>query len=132
MKKAQMFVITMVFLVGLVFVIQQGFINWFSYSMGFFADIQKNDYYLLDNVKTMAEQTMENSQSCTEARESLNELKSFLQSRVFSGYFLEFMYRLNCANWNNNPPSPAPLNVTIHITGENIDTSGNFFLYRFP
>lgn len=131
MKKAQMFILTMVFLVGLVFVIQQGFVNWFSYSMEFFTDVQKNDYYLLNNVKAMTEKTIENSQSCDEARESLNELKSFLQSHVFSGYFLEFRYRLNCAYWNNVPPNPNPLNVTIHITGENIDTSGNFFLYRF-
>jgi len=131
MKKAQMFILTMVFLVGLVFVVQQGFVKWFEYSIGFSTDMQRNDYYLFDNIKIMTDQTLKGSQDCDDARNNLNELNNFLQSRVLSGYFLKFTHRLNCANWNNAPPNPAPLNVTIHITGEDTDTYGNFFLYRF-
>jgi hypothetical protein len=128
--RGQMFVLTMVFLVGLIFVVQQGFINWFSYSVEFSAGMQKDDFYVLDNMKAMAEQTMSTSLSCEEARTNMDDLRNFLYSRLTSGYFLEFNYRLNCLYWNNGPPSPAPLNLTIQITGENTDTSGSFLIYR--
>jgi hypothetical protein len=131
MKKAQMFVLTMVFLVGLVFVIQQGFVNWFAYAIDFYSDTQRNDYYLFDNVKTMAQYTMQSSATCDEARNNLNDLRAFLQSRILSNYFLEFRTRLDCSKWLNTPPSDAPLNASIHITGENVDTYGDFMLYRF-
>ncbi len=130
-RKGQMFVLTMVFLVGLVFVIQQGFISWFGYSVDLHSGIQRNDYYLFENVKSMAGQTLLGSGDCDSARDNLNDLRSFLNSRILRGYSLDFKYRLYCSNWNNLPPSPAPLNVTIHVTGEETDTHGDFLFYRF-
>jgi hypothetical protein len=130
MKKAQMFIITMVFLIGLIFVIQQGFNDWFEYSIDFSASMQRNDYYIFDSVRAMSEQTLKGSQSCLDARDKLRELEGFLKNRILSGYYLDFSYKLTCANWDNAPPDPAPMNLTLHITGKDTDTHGNFFLYR--
>lgn len=130
MKKGQMFILTMVFLIGLVFVIQQSFMNWFAYSIDFYANTQRNDYYTFNSIRQMSQATLLTSPSCTDARESFNDMTSFLQSRVLSGYFLEYSARLNCAYWNNPPPQPPPLNVTIHVTGKGLDSYSNFNLYR--
>lgn len=131
MKKGQMFIITMVFLVGLVFVIQQGFMNWFSYSIDYSSRMQMSDYYLFENMKSMARTSLMAASSCSEARDNLNELSTFLNTNVIKGYDLDFTYRINCAYWGNTPPNPAPLNLTIHIRGEDTDTYQNLFLYRF-
>ncbi len=130
-KKGQMFIITMVFLVGLVFVVQQGFVNWFAYSIDFYSETQKNDYYLFNNAKDMTDQTFLGSATCTEARNNLNDLTTFFNTRVLTSYFLEFSYSLECGNWPNTAPADPPLDVTIHIKGENTDTQEDFSLYRF-
>lgn len=130
MRKGQMFVMTMVFLIGLVFVIQQSFMNWFAYSIDFYANTQRNDYYIFDSVRDMSQATLSTSSSCTEARENFKEMSSFLQSRVLGGYFLEFNTKLDCSKWSNSPPQAPPLNVTIHVTGEGVDSYSNFNLYR--
>ena len=129
--KGQMFILTMVFLVGLVFVVQQGFVNWFSYSMDFFADTQKNDYYLFDNVRQMIDQSIIGSSTCSETSDNMDELNSFLQSRILRGYFVEIDTSFDCINWYNSPPAAAPLRAGIHITGENIDTYGDFLFYKY-
>jgi hypothetical protein len=128
MKKAQMFVVTMIFLMGLIWVVQQ---NLFGYSfLDFSKPLQEMDYYLFKNVKDVVTLGLKTSVDCTDAKENLEELVYFLNKELISGYSLDLKYKLNCTYWNNTPPLPAPLNLSIHIIGKETDTTGSFEIYN--
>lgn len=129
--KGQMFVMTMVFLVGLIFVIQQGLMNWYTYSIDYSTRMQESDYYLFENMKSMAETSLMASSTCSEARDNLNELSFFLNTNIIKGYNLDFVHRLDCGNWANTAPAPPPLNLTIHIKGADSNTYQDILMYRF-
>jgi len=117
--KAQMFIVTMIFLIGFIFSVQQ---NLFQYSE---ADVpgsmEQNDIYLLWNIRDLFRDTLEGSADCAEAQTRLSTLENYLNTRIFrGGYVLEVGYQLLCENWES--ATEAPLKLSITLTGEKTET----------
>lgn len=119
-----MFIVTIVFLVGLIFTVQQAL---FQYSfLDLPAESEKNDYYIFNNVKDVVIRGISTAKDCTEAVENMEEIRAFMNKQILKGgYVLEMTLGFDCANWDTQSPF---LNLTIHLKGANTDTTGTFYL----
>ncbi len=125
--RAQMFIVTMVFLVGLIFTVHQ---SLFQYS---FTDLsqsaQKNDFYLFKNTINAFNRTLQLSDSCNNAANNLQSLADFLNQQIFrGGYSLDIEDTLGTLDCNNVGTPNATLRLTIHLIGSDTDTKGVFYL----
>ena len=128
-KKAQMFIITALFLIGLVFSVQQLVFQYTALDLS--SAFRENSIYLLRNTRDAVNRTMAGTPDCADFEVNMRELKDFLDMSVpRGGYSLSVSYRLNCTYWGNSPPQPAPLNLTVQIVGKGSDTSSTTCLYR--
>jgi hypothetical protein len=128
-KKAQMFIITTLFLVGLIFSVQQLIFQYTALDLS--APFRENNIYLLQNTKEIINKTIRTTPDCSNFATNLRELKDFLDKRIpRGGYSLSLGYRLNCTYWDNPPPQSAPLNLTIQIVGKYVETSSSVYLYH--
>ena len=112
-----MFVLTMIFLIGLIFAVQQILFQYTALDLS--APFRQNPVYLLQNTKTLINASIRSTPECADFGAKMKEFNDFLNTRAPQrGYIISMSYRLNCSNyWNNLPPSPAPLNVSIIIQG---------------
>ena len=85
---------------------------------------------MIKNVKDTINYTIKTTENCTEFEEYMDETISFMREGVPDGYVLDIYYITNCDYWNNNPPEPAPLKLTVHIIGKNLDSISGFDLYH--
>ncbi|MCJ7816310.1 MAG: hypothetical protein MUP55_00495 [Candidatus Aenigmarchaeota archaeon] len=128
-KKAQMFIITTLFLIGLIFSVQQLMFQYTALDLS--APFRENNIYLLQNTKNIINNTIRTTPDCPDFMTKMKELKDFLDKRIpRGGYSLSLGYRLNCTYWDNSPPQTAPLNLTIQIVGKNVETSSRVYLYH--
>jgi hypothetical protein len=127
--KGQMFVLTIIFLVGLIYVVQQ---NISGYSvLDISGPFEDNDYYIFRDVKDLFERTMTTTSTCIEAGRNLNELNNYIGRKILVGGFtLDLKYTLNCDNWDNVNPGPPPLNLTLKIIGKQSETIGSLRIYH--
>lgn len=128
-KKAQMFIITTLFLIGLIFSVQQMIFQYTAIDLS--STFRENNIYLLQNTKNIINKTIRSAPDCQDFRTNMKELNDFLNSRIpLGGYSLSLSYQLDCSNWGNSLPNPAPLNLTLQIIGKNVDTSARMNLYH--
>lgn len=130
--KGQMFILTIIFLIGLIYTVQQGLT---SYSLLDFTEpFEENDFYTLSNVREMFERTVATTETCAEAEENLNELVNFFGAKlIFGGFIIDIGFRLDCADWDNVeslPFNPAPVNLTLKILGSNSEAYSNIEIYH--
>lgn len=126
-RKAQMFVVTMIFLIGLIFSVNSLFFQYTALDLS--TPFRENTVYLLQNTKGIINNTIKTTPNCTDFTTKMKELKDFLDRRIpRGGYSLSLSYKVNCTNWDSatNPP----LNLTIQIVGKNADTSAMVFMYH--
>jgi len=127
--KAQMFVITLVFLVGLVFVVLQSLVSDVQPDLS--KPLGENDYYVMKNIKDVVNKTLQFSETCSDAEKNLGELVSKLNREILQGGYLVYIeYILDCSNWNNQPPNPPPLITTIKVTSKFSELTGTFEFYK--
>ena len=117
-----MFLVSFVFAVGLIFVIQQ---SLFQYT-----DIDISEPSL-----EVINRTIINTDSCDSGKESftkkMEELKTFFgRETIRKLYQLEVLYQLDCTFWENSRPAESPLNLTIRLNGPKIKSYGSFALYH--
>jgi hypothetical protein len=128
-RKAQMFIIAAIFLVGLIFSVQQLLFQYTALDIS--APLRDNDIYLLKNTKNIINQTIKTTPECEDFSKKMEELNDFLNTRIpLRGYVLSIKYRLNCTYWANTYPNNAPLNLTIQITGKGSETSSTVYMYN--
>jgi len=131
-RKGQMFIITMVFLIGFVFAVQQ---NLFQYSALEVSEyIEQNDAYLLQNIKGLFSDALQSvtgcetaEECCSTASQKVSSLSNYLTSQILKGgYVLELGYSfLDCeANWetNNNV-----LKIDIVLISETTETKATYY-----
>lgn len=118
--KAQMFIVTMIFLVGLIFFVQQALFGYTSLDLS--KPLREDEYPVIMNIKDSMGEIMASSGSCQEAEENLRDFIGFAKKESLqSGYELDIGYTLEC---------PAGiLTVTIDVVQGGISTKGAF---RFP
>ncbi|MBL7160856.1 MAG: hypothetical protein ISS93_03345 [Candidatus Aenigmarchaeota archaeon] len=110
MKKGQMFVITMVFLVGLIFTVQGSLSQYSSLDLG---NAFENDHSLLVGIKNSFGEVFASSSDCQELENNIQELNEFLNGRVVKGTVIDISTSFRC---------PDELNVTVHLQSINMDT----------
>ncbi len=127
--KGQMFLITMIFMTGLVFMVQQLLIQYSALDLS--APFRENEIYLLRNTRDIINTTIKSTPDCEVFSDKMESLANFLNSRdPKGGYIISVDYRLNCAYWGNTPPAQAPLNVSVKIvTTMKSESSENYFMY---
>jgi hypothetical protein len=127
MRKAQMFIVTMIFLVSLIFAVQQ---NLSAYS---FLDLsktfEKDDIYIFNSIMNSFNESLA-VDDCSEAENNLEELDSFIERMVITNMIVDVSYTLDCSKWSSTPPAEAPLQLSIHLKGIATETEGSFSLYK--
>ena len=125
-----MFIITMVFLAGLMYSVQM---LLFSYSaLDLSSPFRENEIFILYNVKDMINQTIKQTAECQDFLVKMDSIRSFLDSRPpRGGYITTVTYRYNCSFWANTPPASPPLNVSVLIKGSTgSETYTTMYMYH--
>ncbi|NIO19283.1 MAG: hypothetical protein GTN76_00675 [Candidatus Aenigmarchaeota archaeon] len=131
--KGQMFVVAIVFLVGLIFIIQQ---ILFQYTFMDISDpLRTSDAHIVRSITKDINQTIKTTLECNETDDSfkryLEELDSMLKKEETGKIYVIYISKsLECNFWNNMPPAEAPLNISVRVTGLGKDTTGSFKLYH--
>jgi hypothetical protein len=129
LSKGQMFVLTMIFLMGMVFVVQQVLFTYSSVDL--VAGLEKDDYYFMKGLREAAEQTVITTSDCANVSRNLNEFEGFFRSQVMeSGFVVSADHELECGNWDNLPPDPPPVVITLYVKGKGFDSSTTLDLYH--
>jgi hypothetical protein len=126
-RKAQMFVVTAVFLTSMLFVVQQIFITYASIDTS--APFKTKQVYVMKNIIDSVNDTIKSADDglagCQEFQKNLEELLSLLRDDVSSeGFIFEASPKFNCGDWDNTYPEDAPLSLSIRLS-ETYDISGN-------
>ena len=128
-SKGQMFVLTMIFLMGMVFVVQQILFTYSSVDLA--AGMENDDYYFMKGLRDAAEQTVITTSDCANVSRNLNEFEGFFRSHVMeSNFVVSADHELNCGNWDNLPPAPPPVVMTVYVKGKGFDSAARFDLYH--
>ncbi|GAG97643.1 unnamed protein product [marine sediment metagenome] len=131
-KKAQMFVVTAVFLTSMLFVVQQMFITYSMIDSS--VPFKTKQIYVMKGIIDSVNETIEFGEDtradCQRFEKNLQELLSLLKDDVSSeGFLLVTGYNLDCGTgastpWTNTYPNKAPLSLSIRLS-ETYDISGN-------
>jgi hypothetical protein len=127
-RKGQMFVITMVFLVGLVFSVQS---LLFSYSQTDLSSGKSQDAYTIKNMEEVLQSALDSSPDCREARDNVDMLENMVSRTMGSGSQVRFNGGINCTatgDWT----SPPELVVDVMISGSPGETWTTLSLTRSP
>jgi hypothetical protein len=130
-KKGQLFLVAIVFLVGMIFIVQQAL---FQYSeVDITEPFMAMDVRIFNNILSGLNQTIRETYYCNETKDSfenrLEDLKTSFQEEYGRTYSIEMLYALNCSNWGKTPPN-NPLTITIAVSGQGRDTRGTYTFYH--
>ena len=121
--KGQMFVVTMVFLIGLIFAVQ---VNLSQYTVIKLGAFETNDLPLLRSIEQSFETAVTSSVSCPELDQKSHELEQFIERQVIRGTAIEVNPTIQCSSWQATSPSSPLLSVTVHLRSFEIDTTETF------
>lgn len=131
-KKGQLFLVSVVFLIVMIFVIQQ---SLFSY--GYIDPSEAYDSRVVDILADLIEEvnlTIRNADVCSGTKDSFEEnmrdMKSSLLQEFGRAYSIEMIYELNCSFWPNPPPQDPPLFMTLSVTGPGKDARATYGFYH--
>ena len=132
-KRGQLFLIAIVFMIGMIFVIQQALFQYSSIEMS--EPFERNDIEIFNSMVEAVNKTITETHSCNETKDSfkdrMEEMKvSLLDEHGRGAYSIEINYDLDCLKWNNLPPNPGPLKITISIASLGRDTRGTYEFYH--
>ena len=126
-----MFIVTMVFLAGVIFTVQQLLFQYSAIDLS--QALQKTDYYVLLNAKNVIQKSIVAS-DCDEAYRNLREVRDFLLERPLKGFGFSFLFNgepypnLNCTNWDTSRPV---LRLWANIIGSGTDTTAEYDMYNY-
>jgi hypothetical protein len=127
--KGQMFILTVIFLVGLIYVVQQNLSGYAVLDLS--EPFEDNSYYIFKYVKDAFSDTTATTRTCFEAEANLNELVNYISRKIlFGGFTLDLRHNLDCARWDNTDPAQAPLNLTIRIIGKHSEVYAAIPIYH--
>jgi hypothetical protein len=125
-RKAQMFVVTAVFLVTMLFTVQQAFIAYTKIDTS--APFKTKQVYVLKSIIDSVNDTITTppALTCQDFEKNIDELLAILRDDISKeGYLLDTGYLLDCGNWTQSPSSGTPpFRLTIRFS-ETYDISGN-------
>ena len=131
--KGQMFLVSFVFAVGLIFLIQQ---SLFQYTDLDVSEPEKgNEFFILKSPLDSINETLLKTNVCEGSKESfrdrIGESIGFFEKESQREFFTtDIGYDLDCNNWDNVPPSTPPLELRIKLIGPGVKASGTFNMYH--
>ncbi len=132
-RKGQMFLISMVFLVGLIFTVQTALLGYTSVDIS--ESSQKTDRYLIENVINLINDTLNdpNTEYCNSGKDNfldkMREIQTIVKEEYVRGMFsLKIIPILDCTKWNSQ--NEVVLDITVVSQGPDFDTKGVFHLKR--
>ena len=93
MKKGQMFILTMVMLVGLIFAIQNN-LSAYSY-IDLSQSFERTDFYLMESINRSFGEVIK-SPTCEDVIRNAQDLKNSLQGKVINGIEIDLDYSIIC------------------------------------
>jgi hypothetical protein len=127
MKTGQMFIVTMVFLIAMIFSVQQLLIRYTAIDLT--TPPQTTDAYLVENIKIAFQSSMDSSNFCSDARKNVREMKNIITKNIKSGYSIDISGELNCTE-SGDWPGPPELTLYLTLIGPSSETKATFELYR--
>ncbi len=131
-KKGQLFLVAIVFLIGIIYVVQQSLFNYTSVEMS--EPFENTDIVLFENIVNLVNETIRDTPSCNETKDSfegkMSDLKLSLLREHGRAYSIDIVYEIDCFRWKNTPPSPAPLRMSVTVTGPGRDIRGTYEFYH--
>lgn len=131
-EKGQLFMVSIIFLIGMIFIVQQNLFQYTNIEMS--EPFQEKDIIILENVAKAINRTISETQYCNATEDNfasrMEELKRILLREYGRYYNIEMAYELDCSEWYSKPGGTAPLKVTISVSGLERDTRGTFDFYH--
>ena len=124
MKKAQMFLLTFVFLSGLVVAVA-GLISQYS-QIDLSEPYLTSDAFLVKSIESTFESAL--TDNCSKANQNLEEMKNWFERQAF--YPMQTDWSLNCSNFNWSAPWPAPMQLNFSLTAPGREAKASFGLYQ--
>ncbi|MFH1294782.1 MAG: hypothetical protein ABIH90_02460, partial [Candidatus Aenigmatarchaeota archaeon] len=132
--KGQMFIITMVFLMGLVVFVSQLLL---SYSIVDVSDIpDRTGVFVVEEYNRMINDTIQSSRNCTDANNSIKEMNSFLGRLVTEGYHSQILYDkqlvpdVDCQKFNDLTGTEKLFDVDMEVITGSTEVRGVYGFYR--
>lgn len=134
--KAQMFVVTAIFLATMLFAVQQAFITYAKIDMS--EPFDTKQVYVLrsiidsvnDTIINQPEGGMSSLEQCREFQQNLEMLLDEIKFDVSrEGYLMESNFVLECPKWSNAYPLPPPLKLSLRLS-ETYDYTGIIDFYH--
>jgi hypothetical protein len=123
-RKGQMFIVTMVFLIAMIFSVQQLLLRYTAIDLS--TPPQTTDAYLIENMESAFQAALDSSDICEEARTNVKELREVIGRTIKGGLSVEILGDVVCP-W---PASGPDLAIQVRVTGETYETSAEFEFYR--
>ena len=114
-----MFVITMVFLVSMLFSVQSLLFRYAETSLTH--PSQNTDAYIVDNLEDVFQSVLESSDDCFTVRENVIVLRNMLSSSIKSGREIRVTGDVSCNSTGGWSPSPE-LTIQILISSDGGET----------
>lgn len=131
-KKGQLFVVSIVFMIGMIFAVQQVLFNYSRVQMS--SPFEIHDAEVFDNILDIVNRTAMESYYCNETKDGfhgrLESLKASFLEEFGRDYSIEILYTLDCSKWENSPPNSAPLSLSLSVNRQGRDTRGTFQIYH--
>ena len=110
-RKAQMFIVTAVFMTSMLFFLQQALVIYTQ--MDATRPFMSKEVYILDGIRKSVEDTIKaggsSAQDCTRFQDNVEDLLLKTKEDVNAeGYVLVTNFELECDYWTNTAPAPPP------------------------
>lgn len=126
--KGQMFILTMVFLVGLIFTVQSMLLEYNYVDLS--GPIEGSDEVIMMNIRNSIRDTVAITEDCSDVSGNLEELEAAVSRGMLSIYGIDIYYDIKCSRWNNTVSEEAPVEVHIRISTESSETTTSFSAYH--
>jgi len=132
-KKGQLFLVAIIFLLGMIFAIQQALFQYTALDIS--EPLHSDETYLIRNIVNLVNRTIKDTYYCNDTVGSFEDeakrIKKMLQDVQGSGiYSFDMAYDIDCSKWFNSPPDDPPLVLAISVTGFGRETGGRFSMYH--
>ena len=120
-----MFIVTLVFIIGMIFAIQQNLAQYSRVEIGKY--FEGDDFILLTNIRASINETVKASESCGELKRNIDEVVMYLEGKNPLGYFVDIKTEIDCDKWGSrNDPC---LSVYVFVMGRDINSEGEYYYF---
>ena len=131
-RKGQLFLVSIVFLIGMIFIVQQALFQYSTIEMS--KPFANRDAELFGNIVGVVNRTIAEAYYCNETKDSfgmrMEDIKTSFLEEHGREYSIEINYDLNCTRWLAAPPSSPPLWLSVSLTSQGRNTRGTFNMYH--